>query len=415
LVGKAAIVLVCDGMADRPVQDYKFKTPLEVANTPHMSRLTKAGSVGLMDPVRPGVIPGSDVAHFALLGYDPYQYYTGRGSLEAEGAGITLKPGDVAFRCNFATVDENMKVIDRRAGRIKAGTSKLAKVLNKMQLEAAPGVKVQFQKTVEHRGVLVFSGEGISRMVSDVDPHSTGVRILKSKPQDGTEEAARTAEGLNEFVRRSYELLKDHPVNIERAKKGQKPANIILPRGPGTLPSITPLPELYNMKAACIAAVAMVRGICKIAGMSLLDVKGATGGLNTDFLAKARAAVEASKGNDLVFVNVKACDVASHDGDFKTKVKIIERIDEMVGLIIDKVGLSTDYFAVTCDHCTPVNVRDHTSDPVPLAIAGPDVPSSRIPKFTENHAAAGNIGRIPASSLIPTLMDYLGKAEKFGF
>jgi len=149
--------------------------------------------------------------------------------------------------------------------------------------------------------------------------------------------------------------------------------------------------------------------------MSLLDVKGATGGLNTDFLAKARAAVEASKGNDLVFVNVKACDVASHDGDFKTKVKVIEKIDEMVGLIIDKVGLSTNYFAVTCDHCTPVNVRDHTSDPVPLAIAGPDVPSSRIPKFTENHAAAGNIGRIPASSLVPILMDYLGKAEKFGF
>jgi len=415
LVGKAAIVLICDGMADRPVQDYKFKTPLEVANTPHISRLTKAGSVGLMDPVRPGVRPGSDVAHFALLGYDPYQYYTGRGSLEAEGAGITLSLGDVAFRCNFATVDENMKVLDRRAGRIKVGTSKLAKVLNKMQLEAAPGVKARFQESVEHRGVLVFSGEGTSRMVSDVDPHSTGVRILKSKPLDASEEAAKTAEALNEFVRRSYVLLKDHPVNVERAKKGQKPANIILPRGAGTLPSIKTLPELYNIKAACIAAVAMVRGICKIAGMSLLNVKGATGGLNTDFLAKARAAVEASKENDLVFVNVKACDVASHDGDFKTKVKAIEKVDEMIGLIIDKVGLSTNYFAVTCDHTTPVNIRDHTSDPVPLAMAGPDVSSSRIPKFTENHAAAGNIGRIPASSLIPILMDYLGKAKKFGY
>ncbi len=415
MVSKAAIVLVCDGMADRPVQDYKFKTPLEVANTPHISRLTKAGSAGLMDPVRPGVRPGSDVAHFALLGYDPYQYYTGRGSLEAEGAGITLSLGDVAFRCNFATVDENMKVLDRRAGRIKVGTGKLAKVLNKMRLETAPDVKVRFQGTVEHRGVLVFSGGGTSRMVSDVDPHSTGVRILKSKPLDASEEAVKTAEALNEFVRRSYELLKDHPVNVERVKKGQNPANIILPRGAGTLPSIKPLPELYNVKAACIAAVAMVRGICKIAGMSLLDVKGATGGLNTDFLAKARAAVEASKENDLVFVNVKACDVASHDGDFKAKVKAIEKIDEMIGLIIDRVGLSANYFAVTCDHTTPVNVRDHTSDPVPLVIAGPDVSSSRIPKFTENHAAAGNVGRIPASSLMPILMDYLGKAEKFGY
>ncbi len=412
---KKAILIICDGMGDRPQKDFGNRTPLEAAYTPHLDRLAKNGWTGLMDPVSPGTPPGSDVAHFSLFGYDPYKYYTGRGGLEAAGAGIQLAPTDVAFRCNFSTVDDNFTVSDRRAGRIKDGTADLAKALNGMRLETVRDLTVEFVQTVEHRGVLVLRGSRLSRHVSDVDPHQLGVRVLESKPLENSPEAARTTNALNEFTRRSYEVLKNHPVNIERIRVGEKPANIILARGAGTFPQITPLSRLYGVRTACIAVVALVRGICKIAGMDVIDVEGATGGLNTNFMGKAEAASEALQRYDYVLLHVKATDVAGHDGNFEAKKKAIESIDRMIGRLTQAIDLSQCYVVVTADHTTSVSVRDHSGDPVPILIFGPDVLASDVTRFCERSVAHGNLGRIRGFDITPIVMNYLGKIKKFGY
>ena len=412
---KKAVLIICDGMADRPNESHGRKTPLEAARTPNLDELAKNGWVGLMDPISPGIRPGSDVAHLAILGYNPYEYYAGRGSLEAAGAGITLKPGDVAFRANFATVDENFKVLDRRAGRIKAGTKELAGALNKIKIEGVNGISVEFHPTIEHRGVLILRGGGLSRKVTDTDPHEVGAKVLKSKPLDESPEARRTAEALNEFTGKSYGALRDHPVNLERARRGEKPANIILSRGAGEYLKLETVREKYGLKAAAVAAVALVKGVCRAVGVDLINVKGATGGLNTNFMAKADGAASAIERYDFVLVHVKAPDVAAHDGNFEAKVKAIEGIDGMVGRLMEKLSLSETYITVTADHATPITFRDHSGDPTPILIYGPEVFPSGVDKFCERAAARGNLGRIRGVDVMPLLANYLGTSEKFGY
>jgi 2,3-bisphosphoglycerate-independent phosphoglycerate mutase len=402
-------------MADRVERDFGGETPLGFAKTPALDGLAATGSVGLMDPISPGLRPGSDYATTALLGYDPHVYYTGRGGLEAAGAGITMKPGEVAFRCNFSTVSEDLTVTDRRAGRIEQGTAELADAVRRIKPRGVKGLKIDFRATVAHRGVLVFKARGLSRMVSDVDPHTTGVKILKSEPLDNSSAAKKTAGVLNDFVAQSYKVLKNHPVNVKRIAEGKRPGNIVLPRGAGTLPPFKSLHELYDVNVACIAAVALVRGICTIAGAELITVQGATGGLDTNYEGKARAAVDALRNHELVILHIKAPDVASHDGDFKKKAAVIEKIDDAVGKILPLVDSNSTYVIVTADHATPVSVRDHAGNPVPLLINGPGVPSSKVAKFSENEASRGNLGRLHGMDLMSIIADYLGTAKKFGY
>jgi len=410
-----ALLVVCDGMGDRVQHDFGDETPLGMAKTPTFDQLASTGSIGLMDPVSPGIRPGSDYATTALLGYDPRVCYTGRGGLEAAGAGIDLKPGEVAFRCNFSTVNDELTVIDRRAGRIEHGTTEIAETLRKIRPKGLKGLRIDFRATVAHRGVLIFKGRGLSRMVSDVDPHETGVKILKCEALDDSTTAKRTAAALNDFVMQSFKILKNHPVNVERIQEGKRPANIVLPRGAGTLPPFKSLHDLYGMKVACVAAVALVRGVCRIAGAELVTAEGATGGLDTNYDGKAYAALKALDNHDLVILHVKAPDVASHDGDFKKKASVIEKIDGAVGKIIPSLNADSTYVIVTADHSTPVSVRDHSGNPVPLLINGPGVPRSNASKFSENEASRGNLGRLHGLDLMPIIADYLGKAKKLGF
>jgi len=411
---RRALLVICDGMGDRVEREFGGETPLGIAKTPTLDRLAASGSVGLMDPIGPGIRPGSDYATTALLGYDPHIYYTGRGGLEAAGAGIDLRPGEVAFRCNFSTVDNDFTVVDRRAGRIEKGTEELAEAIRKIK-PRVKGVRIDFRATVAHRGVLILKGRGLSRMVSDADPHENGAKILRCEPLDDSSAAKRTAAITNSIVMQSFKVMKEHPVNVERIKEGKRPANIILPRGAGTLPAFKPLHELYDMRVACIAAVAVVRGVCRIAGAELIDVEGATGGLDTNYDGKAWAAVKALEDHDLVILHVKATDVASHDGDFRKKAAVIEKIDNALGKIIPSIDSEATYVAVTADHSTPVSVRDHSGNPVPLLLNGPGVPSSSVSKFSENAVSRGNLGRLHGLDLMPIIVDYLGKAKKFGF
>ena len=234
--GVKAILLICDGMADRPVPSLGARTPLEAANNVNMNTLALQGENGLLDPIGPGIRAGSDTSHLSLLGYDPYKSYTGRGPFEAAGIGMDVKKGDVAFRCNFSTVDPDMTITDRRAGRIETGTGQLAAAVNGMQIEDVP---VFFKESVAHRGALVLRGPGLGAALTDADPHEVGAKIHQAHAIDPADAASeKTARIVNEFVKKSYELLRDHPVNKAREAEGKPAANIILPRGAGVAPNI---------------------------------------------------------------------------------------------------------------------------------------------------------------------------------
>ena len=408
MLEKKILLIICDGLADRPCPELGGKTPLQYASTPSLDRMAEKGMVGLMDPIAPGVRPGSDTSHLSILGYDPKEMYSGRGPFEAAGVGIELKKGDVAFRCNFATVDEKLTVLDRRAGRIREGTSLLSSALNEIQLS---GAELIFKEGTDHRAALVLRGEGLSQMVTDVDPHSTGTKILESKPM--VPEAKKTAALLNQFVKESYRLLKDHEVNIERVREGKMPANIVLPRGAGIHMDIPSFKERYGLKSAAVVAVSLIKGICRTLDIEVLRGDGWTGGVDTDMGSKAIAAVKAMDSNDFVFLHIKAPDVASHDRSASTKVSVIERIDEMVGKMEPALPKES-IVAITADHTTPLEVGDHTADPVPIMIFGDGVRVDSVTQFNEVSAAQGLLGRIRGLDLLPILLDLANRVGKYG-
>lgn len=422
------LLLICDGMADRPVHELANKTPLEIANRPNMNWLAKHGICGMMDTIAPGVPPGSDTAHLAILGYDPYETYTGRGPFEAAGAGIELRAGDVAFRANFATVDGALTITDRRAGRVQ-GTEPLATAVSKVKLSGAEFI---FKSTVSHRAALVLRGKGLSHEVTDSDPHEVGKKPLQIRPFIQTPErttpsypiiaggmrkyvvrrnwAMKTAKLLNDFSHKTHEILKTHPFNQERIQKGLPPANYILIRGGGIVPHLKPFSEHFGLKGACVAAAALVKGVCRLADMTVVDVPGATGGLNTDLDAKAKAALRALEDHDLVLLHVKGFDEAGHDGNARAKIELIERTDAVLNQFIDAV----DFIVVTVDHTTPVNVREHAGDPVPVLIYGPGVRTDDVQTYGERSVANGGLGRIRGKDLMPIIADLMGKSVKFG-
>ena len=408
-------MVICDGMADRPINELDWKTPLEAAHKPSLNQIAKTGICGIMDPIAPGVPPGSDTATLALLGYDVLKVYSGRGALEAIGSGINVSPSDIAFRCNFATVNENLVVLDRRAGRIaNEDAAKLAEALQKIRLEK-PFVKFLFQNTIQDRAVLVIRGRPrLSTAVSDSDPENVGAKVLEIKPLDESSEAKLAARIVNELMRKFYKALKNHPLNKKRVERGLPQANIVLCRGAGTIPNIKTLPELYGISAACVAATPLIRGVCNVVGMKLIDVKGATGTPQTDFTAKAKATIQTLKTCDFVLLHVKAPDVASHDGNVKQKVKLIEKIDHMIGYVLDNIDLDLTCLAVTADHTTSLMTKKHEGDPVPIAITSPYVRRDAVEEFDERSCAAGGLNRIRGMDLMPTLMSLIGKTKKFG-
>lgn len=398
-----------DGMADRPLEDLGFKTPLEGADTPNMDKLAETGICGIMDTIKPGIRPGSDTAHISILGYDPYVVYTGRGPFEAAGVGLDVLEGDIAFRCNFSTANDEGIILDRRAGRIRERTEELASSINSIDID---DVEIIFKESTGHRAVLVLRGNGLSDKVSAADPKHDGKEWTKVKPLDQTGEAQKTADILNQVVERSYELLKNHPLNLERIDNGENPANIILPRGAGAVPHVQPFYDKYGLKAACIAETGLIKGIGKIMGMDIIDIDGATGGVDTNLDNIAQGILDtASKDYDFLLINVDGADEAGHDGNAKDKLEFIERADAVVGKLRD---LDDFYFILTADHSTPISVMDHTGDPVPLVINGPDIRVDDVVEFNERSATQGGLCRIRGSDIMNILMDLMNKSAKFG-
>jgi len=399
-------------MADRPIRRLGGKTPLEAASTPNLDEAARRGATGIVDILAPGIPPGSDVAHLALFGYDALKVYRGRGALEALGADMEVKPGDVAFRGNFATLNDGL-VVDRRAGRIdSASARRLAEALQNIKLEKHPDVEVLLRHTTEHRLAVVFRGPRLSPHVSDTDPGKAGLPLAEAKPL--TVAASKTAEVVNEFTRLALKILGEHPLNEERKRRGLLEANGVILRGGGVLPEVEPLTARFNVKAAFIAVTSLIRGVCKLAGMKPIKVEGATGTTKTNVKAKAESLVKALETYDFCFLHVKGADNASHDQNLEEKMAMIERIDGMVGYLLDRLNLEETYLAITADHATPISVGNHTGDPVPLLILGPEVLADGVEAFSERACMRGGLGRLRGKDVIHLLMNYLGRLKKFG-
>jgi 2,3-bisphosphoglycerate-independent phosphoglycerate mutase len=402
------LLIVCDGMGDRPCAELGGKTPLEAALTPNLDRLATEGITGLMDTISTGVRPGSDTSHLSLFGFEPEKYYCGRGPFEAAGIGLDLRKGDVAFRVNFGTVDDDLLVTDRRAGRID-DVSELCLAVGELTVD---GIRFMLKAGTGYRAGLVMRGKGLSHCISDCDSHEAGQRILQVKPLDKTAAAKRTAAALNKYLKKTHAILRDHPLNKRRIAEGKPPANFLLERGPGTLGAVPSMSERFGLRAACVAGAGLYKGVAKVVGMDVVEVKGATGKKDTDIRAKVDRAVELlGSGYDYVFVHIKATDVFGHDGDAEGKKQFIERIDAAVEPLL---RLKDTVVTVTADHSTPCSLKNHSGDPVPLLIWGPNVRTDDVREFGERPCSKGIIHRIKGLELMPELLNQSDRSHIYG-
>jgi 2,3-bisphosphoglycerate-independent phosphoglycerate mutase len=375
-----------------------------------MDKIAKEGICGIMNAIDIGVRPGSDTAHLALLGYDPYETYTGRGPFEACGVGITVKPGDIAFRCNFSSVDKEFIVTDRRAGRIE-DTSLLEKELDGLKID---DVEVIFKESGGYRAALLLRGPNLSDKISDADPKKEGKKVKEIIPLDDSKEAEKTANILNRLLKVAYEKLDGHPVNQKRRTNNLPVANMIIPRGVGKVPEIIPFDKKYGLKGACIAGTGLIKGIAKMVNLDVIEVKGATGTPDSNFMAKAKALVETLKTHDFVLINVKGADEAGHDGNYEVKKQVIEKIDEMLTYIMENIDRKDVYFVLTGDHSTPIEEMDHSADPLPIVIWGKSVRVDDVEKFDEFSTCKGGLNWIKGKNIMPILIDLMGLSKKYG-
>jgi 2,3-bisphosphoglycerate-independent phosphoglycerate mutase len=387
------VLLVLDGVGDLPHPDHQWQTPLEAARTPNLDGIVPRAALGRILPVAPGITPGSGPGHLALFGYDPVETTVGRGVLEALGAGIELKPGDVAARANFCTVDRSGVVTDRRAGRIASDVcARLVEVL-KHGVPRLEDVEVMLQAGKGHRFVAVFRGPGLAGETSDADPHREGKPIPPAHALSPGPAAEKTARIVNTFVQRAREVL-----------EAEHPANATLLRGLSARPRFPGYRERYKLRAAAIAAYPMYRGVAQLAGMEVLS----TGDSPADAFATARA----RWGDfDFFFLHVKGTDMAGEDGNFAAKIACIEDVDKALpGLL----ALAPDVLCVTGDHSTPVPVKGHSWHPVPVMVLGPWCGADQSTRFHEKAARVGSLGTLASKDLMPVLLANAARLDKYG-
>lgn len=350
------LILVPDGVADVPLEELGGKTPLEAAHTPNMDRLAKGAELGTTCHIPDGMTPGSAVANMSILGYDPKEFYTGRGPLEAASMGLDLK-GGVAFRCNLVTVQDN-KIVDFTAGHIS--TPEAAEIIKSLD-DQLGSESVKFHPGRSYRHIMTAGAEWDK--CTNTPPHDiVGQDISKYLP------GGEAGEWAIDLMEKSKAVLKDHSVNVQRREKGKNWATQIWLWGQGISPSLPLFKDRFGLQGAMITAVDLLEGIAKLIGFKVIQVPGVTGFIDTNYIGKAQAALDALKEVDLVYVHVEATDETGHMGDAKLKVQAIEDFDRhVVGTILD--GLQCDYkIMMLPDHPTPVPLKTHTTDPVPFLI-----------------------------------------------
>lgn len=390
---RLAFVLI-DGVADVDIPELGNRTPLGAAHIPHLDSIAAAGWNGQLDPVEAGLACGSDTAHLSILGYDPRKYYRGRGAFESMGTGLRMKPGDIAFKSNFATIDDATDIVtSRRADRRFEDVGPiLCASLDGLPLPSFPEHSISVRYATEHRCGVVVRGQGLSDAISGTDPLKDNLSLQVVKPMDETKEAIHTAAVAQEVSTVLREALRHHPVNVQRVAEGKKPANIVLLRGCGSRISAPTFGQLHSMRGAMVAPTKIIAGLGASLSMQLLSCPRATGDYRSDFAAKAECIADALIAGvcDFGFLHIKAVDDTGHDRATALKVAYLEVVDLMVGQLLRRLtdaqnntldssgherqppgSASPAKFAlcVTGDHSTPVVFGDHSHEPVPFAIA----------------------------------------------
>lgn len=395
---KLALV-VLDGLGDLAVVGQGEITPLEAARTPNLDSLVALGCAqGRMIPVAPGITPGSGPGHLALFGYDPLEYQVGRGVIEALGLGLELKPGDVAARANFCTLDANGLVTDRRAGRIPTETCEelCALLASKIKKVGAKGheVEVIIQAGKEHRFVVLFRGAGLEGPLSSTDPNREGLPIATAKPENEQSAAQKkAAKAVAEFYKKALPLL-----------AGQPKANGFLLRGIAHQPRIPSFEERYRLKPACLAVYPMYKGLAQLVGMTKIE------GPQTIAEQFQRYVAEYDR-YDFFFIHFKYTDKFGEDGNFEAKKRAIEEFDAALPILLDK---SPDVLAITGDHSTPCAMKGHSWHPQPVLIHSAYSGSDKLERFTETGANMGSLGVFPAKCLIRLMQANARMFDKFG-
>ena len=385
------LVLLCDGMADIPNEALNNKTPMECANKPYMDKLCRTAEIGLCKTVADGLKPGSDVANLSVMGYDPNVCYTGRSPLEAASIGVDLKDTDVALRCNIVTLSneekyENKTMVDYCAGDIS--TEEAHKIIETVEKELGNEI-YKFYGGVSYRHCLVVDN-GTTDLGTLTPPHDISGRVITEYLSD-----SENAKPLIDLMKKSYDILKDHPVNIERRKKGLNEANSIWLWGEGVKPRLQNFKEKNGVKGTVISAVDLLKGIGICGGMDTPDVPNTTGYIDTDFEGKTNAAIDAFKnGSDLVYLHFEAPDECGHRGEAQNKVKAIELIDSRsLKLLLEYLENSGEDYRILImpDHPTPLCTMTHSREPVPYLLFDSSKPQNGAETFTEaNCKESGN-------------------------
>ena len=409
-----------DGVGDLPHPDLAGKTPLEAATTRNMDTLAKNGIMGQVISVGKGIAPESDIAVFNMLGYKfQHSDYVGRGVIEAIGIGVDFKDGDLALRGNFATLDNEGKIIDRRAGRKieREDVEEISKEIEKKIRFSNPNASVVVAPTVDHRVIVrLRDSKPLSSEISNTDPAyarvdgmgiakavSDFMKIEKCIPLEQTEDAASAAILVNEFTEQSLEIMKKSDVNKQRSQKNKKLLNSILLRDAGNkYPNVKPINDLHSMNFSCIVDMPVEVGISNILKMKTFNA----GGL-TDYEGKASVAAQATETENAIYVHLKGPDDFGHDGDAIGKMKNIEEIDKrFFGTLLDHIDVSKIAVMISADHSTPCIYKGHSDDPVPLLISGDMIANDDTQRFTEAEAKKGAIGLIEGAQVVKTAIDF---------
>jgi 2,3-bisphosphoglycerate-independent phosphoglycerate mutase len=390
------VILLGDGMADRPLDSLQGRTPLQSAKKPNMDLLAKRGRSGQALTVPEGFPPGSDVANLSVMGYEPGLCYSGRAPLEAAAMNVPLAAGDIAFRCNFVTIVDGV-MQDYSAGHISTEEGQeLIEALKPIMPEQ------RIYAGVSYRNLLVLKA-GAKAICTP--PHDISDQPVADHLPRGPD-----AELLIELMKAAQPILAGHPVNARRIATGKRPANAIWLWGQGPAPAMPSFEERFGKKGAMISAVDLLKGIGRYAGLEVIDVPGATGNIDTNYEGKVQAALEALKSCDFVYLHIEAPDEMGHEGNTELKVKAIELFDErVVGPVVEGLERSGEEWRVLLlpDHATPISIKTHSRDPVPFTIAGAGVAPDGVQTFDEEAAKQGGYGLVEATKLVGMIVGIL--------